>query len=151
MKILMDVLCSTRSSVCVYKAQVTAVTYFSYSWTLLTCLVAVKEEKVSEKEALSVTEKSFVITSKVSLSQPSVVLLAEAVSSESLAWSTRRPVVFLKFSLRTWSVMLWHTPSTPRERLWQPWMWCTLWRDKAALCTDSVVRQTLLKQNKRLL
>ena len=40
---------------------------------------------VSEKVAPSVTEKSFVITSKVSPSQPSVVLLAVAVSSESPA------------------------------------------------------------------
>ena len=32
-----------------------------------------------------------------------------------------------------WTIITW-------ERLWQPWMWCTLWNDKAELCTDLVVR-----------
>ena len=71
------------------------------------------------------------------ITKPAIRRLARR---ESLAWSTRRLVVFSKFSLRTWSVMLWHTPSTPRERLWQPWMWCTLWNDKAELCTDLAAR-----------
>ena len=50
-----------------------------------TCLVAEKEARVYEKEAPSVAEISFDTTSKASPSQPSVVLLAVAVSSESLA------------------------------------------------------------------
>ena len=47
--------------------------------TQSTCQDVVKEEKVLEREALSVTGKFFVITSRVSPSQPSVVLLAEVV------------------------------------------------------------------------
>lgn len=43
------------------------------------CLDEEKEEKVLEKEALSVTEKSYVITSKVSPSQLFVVLPVEVV------------------------------------------------------------------------
>jgi hypothetical protein len=39
----------------------------------------VKEERVSARVALSVTGKFSVITSRVSQSQPSVVLLAEVV------------------------------------------------------------------------
>ena len=88
---------------------------------------------------------------QVSLSQPSVDSLVVAVSSVSLVWSTKRLAVFSKFSSRMWSVMLWHTPSTPRERLWQPWMWCTLWRDRVALYTALAVRRTLRYTNKRLL
>ena len=74
------------------------------------------------------------------ISQLSVVLLAVAVSSESLASSTKRLVVFSKFSLRMWSVMLLPTPSTPNARLWPLWMWCTLSNAKDVLCTDLAVR-----------
>ena len=45
----------------------------------------VKEERVLEREAPSVTGKCSVITSRVSLSPPSGVLPAEVVSSVSLA------------------------------------------------------------------
>lgn len=47
------------------------------------CLDEAKEERDSEKEAPSVTEKYFVITSRESRNRRSVVLLAEAVSSVS--------------------------------------------------------------------
>jgi len=104
------------------------------------CLVAAKEAKVSEKEAPSVTERSFGTTFKASPSPPSVVLLAVAVSSVSLAWFMKRLVEFSKFSLRMWSVMLWLTPSTPNARPWPPWMWCTLSSAKDVPCTDSVVK-----------
>lgn len=51
--------------------------------TYQSCLDVEKEAKDSERAAPSVTERSFVITSRVSPSQPSVDSLDEAVSSES--------------------------------------------------------------------
>lgn len=51
--------------------------------TYQSCLDVEKEVKDSERAAPSVTERSFVITSRVSPSQPSVDSLDEAVSSES--------------------------------------------------------------------
>ena len=107
------------------------------------CLVAAREERVLEREAQSVTGKSFVITSRVSPSQLSVVSLAEVVWSVSLVSSTRRPVVSWRFSLRTSSGMPLPTPSTPRGRPSQPWTSSTLWNARDVLCTDSVVKRTL--------
>jgi len=57
-----------------------------------TCLVAVKEEKVSEREEPRDTERSFVTVSKESPSPPSVVLLVVAVSNVFLASSTKKCV-----------------------------------------------------------
>ena len=57
-----------------------------------TCLEEEKEEKDSEREAPSVTVRSFVITSKVSPSPPSVVWLVVVVLSVFLDWSTKRLV-----------------------------------------------------------
>lgn len=45
-----------------------------------------------------------------------VVWLAVVVSSVSLVWSTKKPVVSWKFSWKTSSVMPSHTLNTPRER-----------------------------------
>lgn len=81
-----------------------------------TCLVVAKEEKVLERVALSDTGRCWEITSRVLRSQLSVVSLAEVVSSVSLVWSTKRPVVYWRSSLRTSSVMLSHTLSTPSAR-----------------------------------
>ena len=53
-----------------------------------------------EKEAPSVTEKSYVITSRVSLSPLSAVWLAEVVSSVSLGSSTKKLVESSRFSWR---------------------------------------------------
>jgi len=55
-----------------------------YCILLRKCLAVAKEAKVLERGAPSVTEKFFVTTSRESRSLPSVVWLAEAVSSVSL-------------------------------------------------------------------
>ena len=54
-----------------------------------------------EREAPSVTERFFVITSKVSRSPPSVDWPAEVESSESADSSTKKLEVYSKFSWRT--------------------------------------------------
>ena len=54
-----------------------------------------------EKEAPSVTEKSYETTSRVSPSPPFVVLLVEVASNVSLDSSMKRPEVFSRFSWRT--------------------------------------------------
>ena len=51
------------------------------------------------REAQSVTGRCFVITFKVSLSQPSGDWRAEEVSSVSQALSTKRLVVFLRLDI----------------------------------------------------
>jgi len=58
--------------------------------SISTCLDVVKEAKVLEREALSVTGKSFVTTSKVSRSPPSVDWLAEVESKESQVSSMKK-------------------------------------------------------------
>ena len=57
------------------------------------CQAEEKEVKVLEKEAPSVTGKSYVTISRVSPNQPSVVLHEEEVSNVSLDSSMKRPVV----------------------------------------------------------
>ena len=64
------------------------------------CQDVVKEVKVWEKEALSVTGRFWEITSRVSQNQPSVVWLAEVVSNVSPVSSTRKPEVSWKCSLK---------------------------------------------------
>ncbi len=54
--------------------------------------------KVLAREAQSVTGRCFVITFKVSLSQPSGDWRAEEVSSVSQDSSTKRPVVFSRLN-----------------------------------------------------
>ena len=105
------------------------------------CLDVVKEAKVLEREALSVTGKSFVTTSKVSRSPPSVDWLAEVESSESADSSTKRPEVSSRSSWRTWSGMLSPTPSTPRGRRLPPWTSSMPWNAKDVPCTDSEVKE----------
>merc|ERR1712241_183169 len=104
----------------------------------LKCPDEAKEERDSEREAPSVTERSFVITSRVLLSPPFDDLLDEVVSNVSLVLSTKRPEVSSRFSSRTLSVMLSPTPSTPSERLSPPSTSSTLSSDRAELFTDSV-------------
>jgi len=64
--------------------------------------------KVLAREAQSVTGRFFVITSRVSLSQPSGDWLAEEVSSVYQALSTKRPVVFSRLDisnqLKSWGL-----------------------------------------------
>ena len=55
--------------------------------------------KVLAREAQSVTGRCFVITFKVSLSQPSGDWRAEEVSSVSQALFTKRLVVFLRLDI----------------------------------------------------
>ena len=101
-------------------------------------LVEAKEEKVLEKEAPSVTEKFYVITSKVSLNQLSVVWLAVVVYNVSLDWSMKKHEEYWKFSWKTSSVMQLPTLSTQKERPSPPWMLSTPWNVKDVLSTDSV-------------
>ncbi len=107
------------------------------------CLDVVKEEKVWEKEAPSVTGRCWGITSRVLPSLLSVVWLAEVVSNVSPDWSTRRPEVYSKSSWKTSSVMLSPTPNMPRGRPSQPWTLSTLWRGRDVPSTDSAVKQHL--------
>ena len=65
------------------------------------CLDEEKEERDLEREAPSVTERSYETTSKESRSQPSADWLAEVVSSVSLDSSTKKPEEFLRSSWRT--------------------------------------------------
>ena len=63
-----------------------------------------------EREAPNVTGRCFVTTSKVSLSQPSDVWLAVVVSSVSQVSSTKRPVVYSRYSFASTS---WRRPTLP--------------------------------------
>merc|ERR1712127_879299 len=97
-----------------------------------------KEARDSEREAPSVTERSFVITSRESPSPPFDDLLDEVVSSVSLVLSMKKPEVSSRSSSRTSSVMPSPTPSTPSERLSPLSTSSTLSSDRAELFTDSV-------------
>ena len=109
-----------------------------YTVELSTCLEEEKEERVLEKEALSVTERFFVITSRVSPSQLSVVLLVVVVSNVSLDSFMKKPEVSSKFSWKMSSEMPSLTLSTPRGRPSPLWMSSMPWNVKDVPCTDSV-------------
>ncbi len=72
---------------------------FKCSLVLQTCLAEARAAKVLAREVQSVTGRFFVITFKVSLSQPSGDWPAEEVSSVSLALFTKRPVVFSRLDI----------------------------------------------------
>ena len=122
-------------------------------------LQAEKVARVSERVEPSVTARFFVTTSKVSqslrsvvsrvvvvssVSQPvsssSTLFTPSTVSNASKQWSTRKPVVFSRPSLKVSFAMQSHTQNTPSARLSPLSMLSTPWSDKAALCTVSVVR-----------
>ena len=113
------------------------------------CLDVVKEAKVLEREALSVTGRFFVTISKVSRSPPSVDWLAEVESSESADSSMKRPEVSSRSSWKMWSEMQSPTPSTPRERRLPPWTSSMPWSAKDVPCTDSEVKEMSLPLTKR--
>ena len=102
-----------------------------------------KEAKDWEREEPSVIARSFAIISRVSPSRPFAVWLVVGVWSVSQDWSTRRHVECWRCSWRMSFAILLLTPNTLVVRLWLPWMWCTLWRDRARLCTVSAVKQLL--------
>ena len=85
------------------------------------------------KGALSATGRCSMITSRVSQSQPSVILPAEVVSSISLLWSTRRSMVYWRFSWR-------------RGRQWQLWMLSIPSSTRDVPFTDSAVKLYQLLQ-----
>merc|ERR1712071_389088 len=103
-----------------------------------TCLDVAKEVKVLARVAPRGTERCYVITSRESPSLLSDDWRDEAVSSESLDSSMKRPEACSRSSSRTSSVMLSPTPSTPSERPSLPWTSSMLSSDEAEHCTDSV-------------
>ncbi|GLB42994.1 hypothetical protein LshimejAT787_1204430 [Lyophyllum shimeji] len=87
-----------------------------YSTYKHSCLDAEKAVRASERAVPSVTARFFATTSRVSPSPPFAASPVVVVSSVSLASSTRKPAVSSRSSLRTSSVTLSPTLSTPSAK-----------------------------------
>ena len=93
------------------------------------------------REAPSVTVRSFVITSRVLPSPPFVVWPVVVVSSVFPDWFTKKLVVSWRFSLKTWFGIPSLIPNTPVVRLSRLWTLSTPWSDRERPFTVSEVKK----------